>query len=179
MVLKASGELREYSVVGREMPTDRNRTPPLFKMRIFAPNEIVAKSRFWYFCKLLKKMKKTRGEIVSIKQIYEKKPLKVKNFGVWLRYQSRTGQHNMYREYRDLTTAAAVTHCYRDMGARHRARAESIQIVKVEPILASKCRRPHVTQFHNANIKFPLPHRILKRRGLPRFTTIKPKTHFN
>ena len=34
----------------------------------------------------------------------------------------------MYREYRDLTAAGAVTQCYRDMGARHRARATSIQV---------------------------------------------------
>ena len=34
----------------------------------------------------------------------------------------RSGTHNMYREYRDLTVNAAITQCYRDMGARHRAR---------------------------------------------------------
>lgn len=34
----------------------------------------------------------------------------------------------MYREYRDTTVASAVTKCYRDMGARHRARAHSIQV---------------------------------------------------
>lgn len=34
----------------------------------------------------------------------------------------------MYREYRELSTAAAVTACYRDMGARHRARAHAIQV---------------------------------------------------
>lgn len=34
------------------------------------------------------------------------------------------------------------------MGARHRARAHSIQIMKVEEIAASKCRRPAVKQFH-------------------------------
>ena len=44
------------------------------------------------------------------------------------RYDSRSGTHNMYREYRDLTVSAAVTACYRDMGARHRARAHSIQV---------------------------------------------------
>ena len=44
-------------------------------------------------------------------QIYEKKPLGIKNFGVWLRYDSRSGSHNMYREYRDLTVAAAITAC--------------------------------------------------------------------
>ena len=36
----------------------------------------------------------------------------------------------------------------RDMAARHRARASSIQIIKVEAIPANKCRRPHVKQFH-------------------------------
>ena len=34
----------------------------------------------------------------------------------------------MYREYRDLTVSSAITQCYRDMGARHRARAHAIQV---------------------------------------------------
>lgn len=76
----------------------------------------------------LRKFKKTTGEIVSVEEVSEKKPLKIKNFGIWLRYNSRSGTHNMYREYRDLTVSAAVTQCYRDMGARHRARAHSIQV---------------------------------------------------
>ena len=44
-------------------------------------------------------------------QIFEKKPLQIKNFGVWLRYDSRSGSHNMYREYRDMSVSAAVTAC--------------------------------------------------------------------
>lgn len=35
-----------------------------------------------------------------------------------------------------------------DMGARHRARASSIHIIRVEEIAAAKCRRPNITQFH-------------------------------
>lgn len=35
-------------------------------MRIFAPNEVVAKSRFWYFLSKLRKVKKTNGEIVGL-----------------------------------------------------------------------------------------------------------------
>ena len=76
----------------------------------------------------LKKVKKANGEIVSIEQVKEKRPTAIKNFGIWLRYDSRSGTHNMYREYRDLTVCSAVTQCYRDMGARHRARAHSIQV---------------------------------------------------
>uniref|UniRef100_A0A8C6AHA4 Large ribosomal subunit protein eL20 n=1 Tax=Monodon monoceros TaxID=40151 RepID=A0A8C6AHA4_MONMO len=171
-------QLREYKVVGRCLPTPKCRTPPLYRMRIFAPNHVVAKSRFWYFVSQLKKMKKSLGEIVYCGQVFEKSPLRVKNFGIWLRYDSRSGTHNMYREYRDLTTAGAVTQCYRDMGARHRARAHSIQIMKVEEIAASKCRRPAVKQFHDSKIKFPLPHRVLRRQHKPRFTTKRPNTFF-
>lgn len=61
-------------------------------------------------------------------QISEKKPLKVKNFGIWIRYDSRSGTHNMYREYRELSRAAAVKSLYQDMAARHRARFRSIQV---------------------------------------------------
>lgn len=35
-------------------------------MRIFAPNDVVAKSRYWYFMRGLKKVKKATGEIVSL-----------------------------------------------------------------------------------------------------------------
>lgn len=35
-------------------------------MRIFAPNEVVAKSRFWYFLRQLHKVKKASGEIVAV-----------------------------------------------------------------------------------------------------------------
>ena len=35
----------------------------------------------------------------------------------------------MYREYRDMTVSAAITQCYRDMGARHRARAHAVQVI--------------------------------------------------
>ena len=61
-------------------------------------------------------------------QIHEKKPLKVKNFGIWLRYDSRSGTHNMYKEFRELTRADAVKALYQDMAARHRARFRSIHV---------------------------------------------------
>lgn len=61
------------------------------------------------------------------------------------------------------------------MGARHRARADSIQIIRVEAIEASKCRRPHVKQFHQSKIKFPLPQRFGRNFHSPRFTTRRPK----
>lgn len=60
-------QLKEYEVIGRKLPSESEPKPPLYKMRIFSPDQIVAKSRFWYFLRQLKKFKKTTGEIVSIR----------------------------------------------------------------------------------------------------------------
>jgi len=38
-------------------------------MRIFAPNTQVAKSRFWYFLKQARKVKKASGEIVAVNEV--------------------------------------------------------------------------------------------------------------
>lgn len=42
------------------------------------------------------------------------------------------------------------------MGARHRARAHSIQIMKVQVIAANKCRRPAIKQFHVSVLRLSL-----------------------
>ena len=80
-------------------------------MRLFASNHVQAKSRFWYFLKKFSKVKKASGEVVACNEIYEKHPWTVKNFGIWLRYDSRSGTHNMYKEYRELSRVDAVKSC--------------------------------------------------------------------
>lgn len=85
---------QEYQVVGRHLPSEAEPTPKIYRMRIFAPNEVVAKSRFWYFLRCvpthnllspegclrmlpytanidilgrqLKKVKKASGEIIGV-----------------------------------------------------------------------------------------------------------------
>merc|ERR1712062_835768 len=171
--MKAKGDLREFIVTGRKLPSATQPNPSVYRVRLFAPDPICAKSRFWYFVSYYKKVNKTAGEIISVKKVAEKTPGVVKNFGIWVRYDSRSGTHNMYREYRDTKTDGAVTQCYRDMGARHRARPGSIQILRVAAIASSQCKRSHTTQMHNKNIRFPLPRKIMskKAQNAPRFTT--------
>jgi len=38
-------------------------------MRLFAPNPVIAKSRFWYFLKKVNKVKKMSGEIVNVSEV--------------------------------------------------------------------------------------------------------------
>ncbi|CAZ81305.1 unnamed protein product [Tuber melanosporum] len=146
-------------------------------MRLFAPNTVVAKSRFWYFLKKLRKVKKSAGEIVSLNVIHEKRPQKVKNFGIWIRYDSRSGTHNMYKEYRELSRTDAVQSLYQDMAARHRARFRSIHILKVVEIeKASDVKRPYLRQLITKGLKFPLPHRVPKSVSAKVFSAKRPST---
>jgi large subunit ribosomal protein L18Ae len=105
--------MRQYQVAGRRAPKDKLDHPTIFRMNVFAPNGIVARSRFWYFLSKLEKAKRTTGEILglvstnlqrvpkclisfvfSCHEIKEVKPTKVKNIGIWIRYDSRSGSHN-------------------------------------------------------------------------------------
>lgn len=185
--------MREYQIVGRKLANPNESNPQLFKMRIFAPNEVVAKSRFFYFLCKLKKVKKAAGEIVSINEVYEAKPMKIKNFGVWIRYDSRSGTHNMYKEYRELCRTDAIKSCCmpsflafeyvfimyftldQDMAAQHRARFRSIHIIKIAEISTAQVRRPYIKQLIDPKLKFPLPHRCA-RAFRPIFAGKRPTT---
>lgn len=166
----------EYQVIGRKLPSEQEPTPQLYKMRIFAANEVIAKSRFFYFLRQLKKAKRATGEIVSCTAVSEKRPMKIKNFGIWLRYDSRSGTHNMYKEFRAMSRVEAVQTLYMDMAARHRARFRSIQIIRVAEIETSQIRRPYIQQLIDSKIKFPVPHRVA-RSFKPIFAGKRPSTH--
>lgn len=61
--------MHEYQVIGRKLPSAKEAQPKLYRMRLFAPNSIVAKSRFWYFVSKFHKMKRAAGEIVSVNEV--------------------------------------------------------------------------------------------------------------
>mmetsp|Transcript_130298 Transcript_130298/g.316538 ORF Transcript_130298/g.316538 Transcript_130298/m.316538 type:complete len:190 (+) Transcript_130298:87-656(+) len=170
--------IHQYQIVGRAAPTPKNPTPKIFRMRLFAKNAVLAKSRFWYFMKKLNKAKKSGGELLAVNELKDRGPTKVKNYGIWLRYQSRTNTHNMYKEYRDVNINGAVGRMYSEMAGRHRAQPGSIQIINTAQLPASKCRREHVKEMHNSKLKFPiitkLPMAIKKLRST--FNAKRPMT---
>jgi len=161
----------QYQVVGRHLPTDADPSPTLYRMKVWAKDAVRAKSKFWYFLRRLRRVKKANGQIIAVNEIFEKKPTSVKNFGIWVRYQSRTGYHNMYKEYRETTLNAAVDALYSEMASRHRVRAPCIQIIKTATVPAAACKRDNTKQFHDSKIKFPLTHR-LARPSAPEYRTL-------
>merc|ERR1712125_152485 len=179
-----TGIMRQYQVVGRRAATDENPNPEAYRMLIFAPNAVIAKSKFWYYMHQFRKMKKTTGEILDVVEIVEKNNRIVKNYGIWLRYNSRSGTHNMYREFRDVTLTGAVSQLYDEMAGRHRARPRSIQIIRTATVASKDLKRPNPMQFATSKVKFPLVHRVdSAKRGAKAlsertFSTVRPSTFF-
>eukprot|EP00611_Tribonema_gayanum_P005858 TRINITY_DN15079_c0_g2_i6.p1 TRINITY_DN15079_c0_g2~~TRINITY_DN15079_c0_g2_i6.p1 ORF type:complete len:205 (-),score=64.49 TRINITY_DN15079_c0_g2_i6:176-757(-) len=173
--------MRQYQVVGRKAPTEADPNPPAYRMKVFAATKVGAISSFWYLIHQMRKMKKTTGEILDVNEIVEKNARIIKHYGIWLRYDSRSGTHNMYREYRDLTLTGAVDQMYSEMAGRHRCRPRSIQIIRTGIVAAKDTKRAPVKQFQNSQIKFPLAHRI-PREPSKKFRTVfkaqRPNTFF-
>merc|ERR1712141_694539 len=117
-------------------------------------------------------------EIVECAEVHESHPGCVKNYGIWIRYDSRSTSENMYREYRDVALPLAVTQMYREMAARHRARPGSIQVLRTKQVKSNECRRPQNKAMHDPNIKFPLPRRVMSKKAQHerRFSTKRPNT---
>lgn len=172
--------LHEYLVIGRRKPSETDPNPTLYKMNIFSQNSVRAQSRFWFFMGKLKRLKKANGEIVTVNEVFEKKPTQIKNFGIFLRYTSRSGVHNFYKEFRACKKTRAVEKLYADMAGRHRARFSTIQIISVDVVPNNKVRRDSTRQFINSKIKFPLPHRAFRvpKKYRATFVANRPRTHF-
>ncbi|EFN55986.1 hypothetical protein CHLNCDRAFT_30965 [Chlorella variabilis] len=163
----------QYQVVGRHLPSEKDAEPTIYRMKLWAQDPVRAKSKFWYFLRKLRKVKKANGQILACNEIFERNPTTVKNYGIWVRYQSRTGFHNAYKEYRDTTLNGAVEQMYQEMGSRHRVRSPCIQIIKTATITAAQCKRAATQQLHDSKISFPLTRKVLRPSSRKYRTTFK------
>jgi len=147
--------ISQYWVVGRQTPSEANPEPTCFRIRVFAKNTVIARSRFWYQMKRQNKVRRTQGEIISVSEIFERKCNSIKNYGIVLRYQSRTGVINMYKEYRANTLCSAVSTMYSEMAGRHSARGETIHIIKTVVVPNKDVVREGTYQFVKTAVRFP------------------------
>ena len=125
-------------------------------MKIYAPTDTVAKSRFWYFLKKTRKIKKSMGELVSFKKIRPFKTSFIRNFGIWLKYDSKNGSINMYKEYRDVSVVGAIEQMYLEMAGSYKIRWSSIIILRTEELHKNECIKGKIIQFQGLNTNFPV-----------------------
>jgi large subunit ribosomal protein L18Ae len=165
-------QFHQYQIVGRHIASEKYDNPPLYRMKIWAVDAIRARSKFWQSIRKLCRVKKANGQIISCNEIFEKNPTLVKNYGIWIRYQSRSGYHNAYKENRDTTMNGAVYNMYQEMASRHRVSLQSIKIIRSAVVYPLECKRISNLQYQDCKIKFPISNRIL------RSSNKRPKTHF-
>ena len=103
-----------------------------------------------------------------------------------MRYDSRTGHHNMYREYRDVSVTGAVSKMYQDVAARHRSRFSNVQIVRTAAVptkmMLSGAKGVRLGQYMDKDAKFPLHHRVMRpstKAFKKTFVARRPRTNFN
>jgi large subunit ribosomal protein L18Ae len=148
--------LKNWEVVARPLPTDVVPNPAAIRVQVFAPDEVVAKSEFWAVARRIARLKKSRGEVLSVQQVIEPDPTRVKNYGVWLTYRSTRATHNIYKEYRDTTTEGAVVKLYHEMAGTYNVPSTSVHIIRIAEVPTNELKRPNVKQFALDGIKFPI-----------------------
>ncbi|CAJ0763028.1 7058_t:CDS:2, partial [Entrophospora sp. SA101] len=72
----------------------------------------------------------------------------------------------------------ACVEAYQDMAARHRARFSSIQILRIAEIKTSQVKRPYIKQLLEKNLRFPLPHRVMRSERKTKFLAKRPSTFY-
>ena len=158
-VASCQKKVRQFYVVGRALPTEKNPHPELFRMRVFARDQVLARSKFWYHMKRQHKVRKIQGEIVSTSEIFEKNSNNIKNYGIYFRYLTRTDTVNMYKEYRSNTLCGAVSQLYIDLSGKHSGRSETVQIIRTSVLKPSQLKRAEPIQFEARSARFPITDR--------------------
>ncbi|EPY32148.1 large subunit ribosomal protein L18Ae [Strigomonas culicis] len=154
--------LRHFEVVGRESPSEKTPEPTVYKFEVFAPNFVVAKSRFWRLMKIKNKVKHTHGDILACRRLRDAK-LKARNYLVDIAYYSqRCGYTRMLKEFRDVSKSGAVSQAYHDLASRHRARYPNIEVLAVKSIPNHEVRHLNISQYHDSKLSFPLLQRRLR-----------------
>jgi large subunit ribosomal protein L18Ae len=158
--------------MGRKTPTEQDPQPKVYALRLFARSNVIAKSKFWYHLRRLLKTKSAQGQILSVNEIFERKPGHVKTFGIVIKYQSRTDVHNMYKEYRDTTLNGAVSQMHMEMSGNHRASQDTISIIRTVVVhKKDDIKRPRSHLFRQNDLKFPIL-RAQTRASQSRYRTV-------
>ena len=150
---------RQFLIFGRALPTEKDVTPAVIVVKVVALNEAVARSRFWKLNKREHKLKRSHGEILKVQEVHEKTKNITKNFGIFLKYRSHTGVHNMFKEYRDVSMKGAIDQMYNEIAGNYKASAERVEIIKTTELKKEelKVRNPRCLQWSETeNIQYPL-----------------------
>merc|ERR1712226_1380501 len=70
--MRIKTRMHQYEVTGRRKPNDKYPNPKVYRMLLFSPNKVIARSRFWYYLrkqmvKLFKSMSSSRKILTQLR----------------------------------------------------------------------------------------------------------------
>merc|ERR1712133_135092 len=102
------------------------------------------------------KIKKATGEIISVKDITAANDGKLRFFGVYYIYKSRTNVNNAYKEIAASTNAQAVSKLLIDMAGRHRVFAGNIRVRSVVELKKEDFKSESAIELADDEFKIPV-----------------------
>lgn len=154
--------LKNYEVIARPLPTEAVPNPDAIRVQVFAPDEVIAKSKFWNVARRIARLKKANGEVLAVKHVVEPEPERVKNYGIWLTYRATKTIKNIYKEFRDTTTEGAVTRLYQEMAGTHNIQSKDISIIRVSEVANEDVTHHNLKYYLNDSVKYPIVKRSIR-----------------
>ena len=59
-------EIYPYEVIGRTVPTERDPAPKIFKAKVYASNDVVAKSRFFKYMRFNREANRAKKSTIQV-----------------------------------------------------------------------------------------------------------------
>merc|ERR1712224_410564 len=134
-----------------------------------------ARSKFWSTSLKLCKIKKSNGYIVSCDRLVGKNSIIGKNFGLWVKFQTRTGNQYAFKEFRDTTINGAVHQLQYEMASRHKTDIKCIQLIKTVELVSRSCQCAYIMQYHNSKVWVTLARKMLRSSSKKFRETLKGK----
>ncbi len=152
----AKTNIKEFRVYGSKTPSATEPSPQVFVSTVFAPNSVVAESRYFKLMNKEYKIKATKGVIIKIEEVEQENDFVMKNYGIKFLYRSRTGLLNGYKETRHINRVLAVTSFYNEFGSKHKLNSHEIYIISINELADDDVTKSRVLSFVGKDVKFPI-----------------------
>ncbi|EHY66036.1 large subunit ribosomal protein L18Ae [Nematocida ausubeli] len=147
--------MKEYKVLASEKPSAANPVPQIFANNVFAPNEIIARSKTFNLLRKQYKIKLATGVVLKMEEVPQHNDGKVRTFGVRAAYIIKRKTVNVHKEIRALSRAEAVFSLWQDLRSRHSVRPETVGIIEVTEIATKDITSKELLQIAT-NPRYPL-----------------------
>jgi len=147
---------KEFRITGCKKPSEKEPSPQLFTSTVFAPNSVVAQSKFFRMLTTQFKIKARHGVVVRIEEVEQDSDFVIKNYGITFTYRTRTGLCNGYKEVRHISRASAIHDLYTEFGSKHKLKQHEFYVVDIKQLADEEVTKSKILSYVGKDVKFPV-----------------------